>query len=91
MTAHQTKTWTVQVTIDEEGDRTRADAVLHTRDATALRGTGRARRNPVDPDVPEIGDELAVARALSALAHELLEAASADIEAVVGGPVRLPG
>ena len=39
-----TKTWTVQLLIEEEGDRTRADAVLHTPDGTSLRGTGRARR-----------------------------------------------
>lgn len=84
-----TKTWTVQVLIEEEGDRTRADAVLRTGGETSLRGTGRARRNRRDPAVPEIGDELATCRALSDLAHQLLEAASADLEAVVGGPVDL--
>jgi hypothetical protein len=84
-----TKTWTVQVLIEEEGDVTRADAVLRTGDDTALRGSGRARRNPKDQDVPEIGDELAAARALSHLAHALLEAAAADVEASAGGPVRL--
>ncbi|WSY20167.1 DUF1876 domain-containing protein [Kribbella sp. NBC_00889] len=35
-------------------------------------GSGRAaRRSPDDADVAEIGDELAVARTLSNLAHEL--------------------
>jgi hypothetical protein len=84
------KTWTIQVLIDEQGDDTHADAVLRTDDTT-LRGTGRARRNPRDPSVPEIGDELATARALGDLAHQLLEAATADIEQAVGGPVELRG
>ena len=86
-----TKTWQVQVLIEEEGDRTRADAVLHTQDGTSLRGTGRARRNSADPSVPESGDELATSRALVDLGHQLLEAATADIEAGSGGPVDLRG
>jgi hypothetical protein len=84
-----TKTWTVQVLIEEEGDRTRADALLRTGDTTSLRGTGSARRNRKDPAVPEIGDELAASRALNDLAHQLLEAATADLEAVVGEPVNV--
>jgi len=47
-----------------------------------LVGTGLARRNPADKDVPEIGDELAVARALSELSHRLLHVAVEDIEDV---------
>ena len=82
-----TKTWTVDLSIAEEGDRTRADAVLRTRDRTSLHGTGRARRNPVDPQVPEIGDELAASRALADLAHRLLQAASEDLEAATGSPL----
>jgi hypothetical protein len=39
--------------------------------------------------LPEIGDELAVARALSDLAHRLLEAAAADIEEFTHKAVRL--
>ena len=48
-----------------------------------------ARLNPHDPDVPEIGDELAAARALSDLAHVLLEAAADDLSGVLLKPVRL--
>jgi hypothetical protein len=78
------KHWTVDIYVDEheEGRTTRAEARLHTRDATHLVGHGTARRHPADSEVPEIGDELAAARALSALAHELLEAAAADIEQI---------
>lgn len=88
-----TKKWTVEILIDEHDDerRTRAEARLHTGDRTELRGEGRARRNPVDREVPEIGDELAVARALSDLAHRLLEAAADDIEDITHRPARLSG
>ena len=43
---------------------------------------GLARLNPADRDVPEIGDEIAAARALSELGHLLLSAAADDLEAV---------
>ncbi|HEX7746146.1 MAG TPA: DUF1876 domain-containing protein [Micromonosporaceae bacterium] len=88
-----TKKWTVEILIDEHDDerRTRAEARLHTGDRTELRGEGRARRNPVDREVPEIGDELAVARALSDLAHRLLDAAADDIEDITHRPARLSG
>jgi hypothetical protein len=85
---HTTR-WTVSISLFEEGDVTKADAVLHTDDTERLRGHGTARRNPRDPAVPEIGDELAAARALSDLAHRLLEAAVADIEAATAGPAHL--
>jgi hypothetical protein len=39
--------------------------------------------------VPEIGDELAAARALSQLAHALLEAAAEDISSVLHESVNL--
>lgn len=76
----ETKRWTVTVDIDEHDGRTRAHARLHTRDSDQLVGVGLARLSPTDRDVPEIGDELAAARALSDLAHRLLELASADVE-----------
>jgi hypothetical protein len=68
----QAKRWTVDIYIDEQDGETRADARLHTQDKSHLHGSGTARLNPIDRDVPEIGDELAAARALSMLAHELL-------------------
>lgn len=80
------KTWTVQVHIDEHEGRTRAVARLRIDDAESVTGTGLARLNPVDRDVPRIGDELAVARALSELSHRLLAAAAADIEQSSGVP-----
>jgi hypothetical protein len=80
------KTWSVQIVLDEEGDETQADAVLDLNGKTELRGHGVSRRNPTDPQVPMIGDELAAARALSDLAHRLLDGAASDIEASTRTP-----
>ena len=57
-------------------------AHYRTRDRRDLSARGTARLNPHDRDVPEIGQELAAARALSALAHELHMAAADDISGV---------
>ena len=75
-----TKTWTVQIRLDEDTDTTAAEAVLDAAGKTEMRGRGRSRRNPADPVVPMIGEELAAARALSDLAHHLLDTAANDIE-----------
>jgi len=75
-----TRTWHVDVLLFEDDGRTKAEAVLRTDAGTELRYAGTARLNPTDRDVPEIGDELAACRALSGLAHELLEASIADIK-----------
>lgn len=75
-----TKNWTVEVTLNEEGDDTYANATLSVENKTELRGKGSSRRNPRDEAVPQIGDELATARALSDLAHQLLGLAASDIE-----------
>ncbi|HEY7222831.1 MAG TPA: DUF1876 domain-containing protein [Micromonosporaceae bacterium] len=78
------KTWRVDIYIDEHvHDRTtRAEARLHTGDPSNVRGVGRSWRNPADPEVPEIGDELAVARALADLAAHLRSVAVEDVDAV---------
>lgn len=78
------KKWTVDIFLDEDetGRTTHAEARLHTGDATSVLGIGRSWRNPHDPDVPEIGDELAAARALSDLAGQLREAVVGDLKAV---------
>ncbi|HEX6247813.1 MAG TPA: DUF1876 domain-containing protein [Nocardioidaceae bacterium] len=77
-----TKTWHVDIYIGEREGKTHAEARLRPNGDVTITGTGTARLNPTDRDVPEIGDELATARALSDLAHRLLHAAADDIEAV---------
>ena len=83
------KQWTVTIDIDEHDGHTRAVARLHDRDTERLTGVGLARLDPADRDVPEIGDEIAVARALSDLGHRLLQAATEDVEQSTGTPTRL--
>jgi Rv2632c-like len=88
---NEAKRWSVVIDIDEHDGRTRAVARLHTRDTDSLVGVGLARLNPDEPDVPEIGDELAVARALSELGHLLLSAAADDIESATRAPAHVKG
>ncbi|MGH3371304.1 MAG: DUF1876 domain-containing protein [Nocardioidaceae bacterium] len=83
------KTWDVRVTIEEEGDQTRAEAVLGLDNKAEIRGQGMSRRNPGDESVPRIGDELATARALSDLAHQLLGTAAHEIESHTHVPASL--
>lgn len=80
--------WTITVSLQESPERTDARALLVLGEKQ-FGGWGRARRNPADPDVPRIGEELAVARALSDLSHNLIEAAVAEIEAREGHQVHL--
>jgi hypothetical protein len=86
-----TKTWTVQVLLNEDGDDTIADAALVVENKKELRGHGTSRRNPRDESEPRIGDELAAARALSDLAHQLVAAAASDIESKTHVPARSLG
>jgi Domain of unknown function (DUF1876) len=86
-----TRTWTVEIIISEHEDerRTHAEARLHSDARQTLRGEGEARRSPRDREVPEIGDELATARALADLAYKLLDVTAGDIEQFTHRPVRL--
>ena len=85
------KTWHVDIYIGEHEGQTHAEARLRPSEEVTLTGTGTARLNPSDHDVPEIGDELATARALSDLAHRLLHAAAEDIEGMTHERARLHG
>ena len=82
--------WQVSVVFTEEGDRTRADAMLELA-GERFHGFGQAKRSPEDPNVPLIGQDLAAARSLSDLAHHLLDAAAGRIEAFEGHPVKVHG
>ncbi|MEU6641839.1 DUF1876 domain-containing protein [Saccharomonospora sp. NPDC046836] len=82
-------TWNVEIIIGEQERSTRAEARLRTSAGSMRTGVGNARRNPRDRDVPEIGDELAVARALADLSHQLIEATAEDIEAITRRPAHL--
>ncbi|WP_330340996.1 dsRBD fold-containing protein [Streptomyces sp. NBC_00557] len=75
------KEWRLNLYLSEHDPETTARIVLDTGD-NVLESHAEARRNPYDPDVPEIGDELAAGRALIAMGRRLLRAADGDIRAV---------
>lgn len=81
--------WQVSIAFTEDDDRrTRADAILELR-SQRFHGWGQAKRSPGDPNVPVVGEELAAARALSDLSHQLLHAAADRIEDWEGHSVTL--
>jgi hypothetical protein len=84
------KQWHIDIYIDEHDGHTRAEVRLRNPDRTGLVGTGTADRHPDDLNVPEIGDELAVARALANLAEQLTNVTRQDIESVTR-PSSRPG
>lgn len=81
--------WTVSVTFAEDETRTDAKATVTLADGTELTANGYARRNPADPAKPQIGEEIATARALSHLVHELLDKAADEIEDVTHEPAHI--
>jgi hypothetical protein len=82
------KEWNVRVFVTEQEGRTHAEARLDSGADISLSATGLARLNPDDGDVPEIGDELAVGRALAGLADRLLQTAEEDVADATAHPRR---
>jgi hypothetical protein len=74
------KRWNVEILIGEVDNTTYAEAQLYDEIRDDLIGTGRATLNASEANIPEIGDEIATARALSDLGHRLLVAAAGDLE-----------
>lgn len=83
---HDPKHWKVHITIDEKGERARAVAEMRYRGET-FTGIGQTRLDPGDHFPDEVGEELAIARALSDLAQKVFETTATDIEEVVGEEV----
>jgi hypothetical protein len=75
--------------VSERDGSTEAEARLPVSGGADLTGHGTARRNPADENVTKIGEELAVARALSDLAHRLLRVATSDVETMTHGRAHL--
>ena len=82
-------TWSIDLAFTEDEKETRAVVAVALR-GERFTGEGSARRNPDDPNVPVVGEELATARALSDLSHKLLDGAAKRIEEFEGRPVSLP-
>lgn len=81
-------TMRVEVSLSEDADHCEAIARCRMRDRD-FAGWGRARRHPTDPAMPIVGEELAAARALSDLSHQLVVAAADSLESALGRPVAL--
>lgn len=80
--------WQLDVEVIEHAELTEARATLLVN-GRMLSGRGDAHRKPTDFDVPEIGDELAIGRALIDLGSRMVQSTAADIEAIEGKPVTL--
>jgi hypothetical protein len=76
--------WNVRVSIFESGDETSANVVLIADSPDPVSARGTAHRSSHDVGVPEIGDEVAVARALRHLADKLMETAETDVSVMTG-------
>jgi hypothetical protein len=68
------KNITIEVHIEEDESTTTVRTVLDLM-GDHFEAKGRARRNPVDENMPVVGEELARARARSGRQREVLEAA----------------
>jgi len=84
------ETTEIEITFEEDETHTHANASIVIR-GKAFTSSGLANRNPADAKMPVVGEELAAARALSDLAHQLIEAAADAISEQEGQPVHLEG
>ncbi|MDQ3986198.1 MAG: DUF1876 domain-containing protein [Actinomycetota bacterium] len=82
------KNLSIAVSLVEDETHTEATAKVSIA-GTDYSGSGLARRNPSDPNVPMIGEELATARALSDLSHTLVDVAARTLEDHLGRPVSI--
>jgi Domain of unknown function (DUF1918)/Domain of unknown function (DUF1876) len=82
------RTVSIDLRLEEDSDHCEAVATMRTT-LGAMTATGRARRNPADPVAPMIGEELAIARALSHLADQLELAAREGIDSRQPNPSHL--
>jgi Domain of unknown function (DUF1876) len=83
---HDKSKYHVKITVDRHDDRTRANARMRWRHVDLV-GTGDAELDPDDKYPKRVGDELAVARALTHLTRQLFVATAGDIESVTGEEV----
>lgn len=88
---NETRLLTLNLQVVEAGARTTADVGMTTNGGQMMHGHGTARRHPDDPEVPQIGDEIAVARALFEMGHKLLNHASREIGERQHRRIDLPG
>jgi len=81
--------WSMAVFVAEIDGETDAEAYLTRADSRNFSGRGKAKLNPADQDVAMIGEEIAIARALSDLSHKLLHSAAVGVETMTHEKARL--
>ena len=81
--------WSMAVFVAEIDGETDAEAYLTRADNRNFSGRGKAKLNPADQDVGVIGEEIAIARALSDLSHKLLHSAAVGVESMTHERARL--
>ncbi len=74
--------WSMAVFVAEIDGETDAEARLTRADNRNFSGRGKATLNPADRNVAIIGEEIAIARALSDLSHKLLHSAAVGVESM---------
>ena len=89
--AVRTKVWHVEVHVSESDRETTAHAVLRSEVPESMEGHGTARRRLDDQEIPVVGDEIAVGRALHRLGDRLISAAAGDLKAAHGHDVSVHG
>ncbi len=72
--------WSIEVFVAEIDGETDAEIRMTKVDNRNFSGRGKAKLNPVDRNVTVIGEEIAIARALSDLSHKLLHSAAVGVE-----------
>ena len=87
------KKWSVDVFIweNDEGHTSAEARLVAENRSLSVVGRGLARVNPHERDIPEIGDEVAVGRALAELGRNLSSTAEADITAVTSATTSASG
>jgi hypothetical protein len=81
--------WSIAVFVAGIDGETDAEACLTRADSRNFSGRGRAKLNPADRNVAVIGEEIAIARALSDLSHKLLHSAAVGVESMTHEKARL--
>ncbi|MEJ8636570.1 DUF1876 domain-containing protein [Streptomyces sp. NPDC006475] len=78
--------WHIEMEFREDGDRTRAAAMVRLGDGTEIRGHGNANRHRSDEPQLLVGEEIAGARAMMDLASQLLQKAHMEIDETAQRP-----
>ena len=81
--------WSMEVFVGEIDGETDAEVRMIKIDNRNFWGRGKAKLNPADRNVSVIGEEIAIARALSDLSHKLLHSAAVGVESMTREKARL--